>query len=74
MGVFTETDRQAVIQAKLDKALGKRVVSMTVAGKQMEFDRMSVSDMDFLLQQIEQDLASAAPAPSYILTRTSKGL
>ena len=74
MSMYTEADRAAVAQAKLDKALGRRVVSMTVAGKQMEFERMSTADLDALLAQIDGELAADAPAPSYVLTRCNKGL
>jgi hypothetical protein len=71
---FSEADKTAVEGALRNLALGQRVVRMTVAGKTMEFGEAQMSDLRDLLSQINGDLAAAEPAPSYVLTRTSKGL
>ena len=71
---YTEADKMAVMQAKLDLAQGKQVKRLTVAGKTFEFSEAPMSDLNDLLSQINGELAASAPAPSYVLTRTSKGL
>lgn len=71
---FSEADKTAVEQALRNLAIGQRLVRLTVNGKTMEYSEAQMSDLRDLLSQINGDLAVATPAPSYVLTRTSKGL
>ena len=61
-------------QAISDLVVGKRVVKMIVAGKHFEFGEADLPQLRDLYSQKLQEEAAAAPVPSYILTRTSKGL
>ena len=71
---FNETDKAAVEQAIRDLATGQRLVRITVNGKTMEYGQAEMSSLRGLLSQIAEELAFCEPAPSYILTRTVKGL
>jgi hypothetical protein len=71
---YTDTDLAAVQAAKLELALGKRVVRLTVAGKSFEFAQAQMADLERLGAEIQNELAQTAGTPGYILTSTSKGL
>ena len=71
---FTENDLLVVDQAMLKLGTGSRVVSFTVAGKHMEFGQADISELITLRNLIIQDVSATQTQPSYILTRTSKGL
>lgn len=61
-------------QAISDLVMGKRVVSMSIAGKQMEFGHADLPELRSLHAEKVEEEAAATPTPSYMLTRTSKGL
>lgn len=53
---FTTADRDAVRQALIDLATGKRVVSVDVAGKTRSFAATNIGALRELLSLILQDL------------------
>ena len=61
-------------QAIGDLVMGRRVVKMIVAGKHMEFGQADLPQLRDMHAQKVQEEAAAAPAPSYVLTRSAKGL
>jgi len=71
---FSTIDQAAVEQAVRDLATGQRIVRITVNGKTTEYGQADLAALRGLLTDINQEVAAAEPGPSYILTRTAKGL
>jgi len=71
---FSIIDQAAVEQAVRDLATGQRIVRITVNGKTTEYGQADLGALRGLLAEINQELAAIEPFPSYILTRTEKGL
>ena len=71
---YTEADLNNVKNALLNLAMGKRVVSVSLANKSIQYAQADMEKLEKLLAVIQADLDAAAGQPSFYLTSTSKGL
>lgn len=58
MSIYTTADRDAVKNAIIDLATGKRVVQTDIGGKTREFHRVDLEKLRNLLSAIQADLAT----------------
>ena len=71
---YTQADQDAVQNAIVELATGRRVVRLTFGGKTTEFHQTDIDKLRSLLSEITADVSAAGGGAQFYLTRTSKGL
>jgi hypothetical protein len=71
---YTSADLAAVQKAKVDRATGKQVLSVTLPSKGIQYANPSDEFLNQLESQIKGDLAAAEGRGSFFLVHSSKGL
>jgi hypothetical protein len=71
---YSEADLAAIETAILELAQGKRVVSVTMDGRTVQWQQADLDKLIALRNQIQSESQAAAGRPRFVLTSTSKGL
>lgn len=71
---YTSADLTAIQAAKIARATGKQVISVTLPSKGIEYANPTDDFLDRMEAQIKRDINQAAGRSSFFLTRSSKGL
>ena len=71
--MYTERDLAKVKRAILSLAEGKRVVSVSIAGREVKYGQTQLPELQNLANDIQSNLAKAK-SPRYTLIKSDKGL
>lgn len=71
---FTSEDLQAVKDAIIALATGRRVVSVSVSGKTIAYGPAQIKELRELRDVIQAEINAENPGQRYVLTTTTKGL
>ena len=71
--MYTERDLNKVKRAILSLAEGKRVVSVSLAGREVKYGQAELPQLQDLANEIQSELAKAT-TPRYSLIQSDKGL
>jgi hypothetical protein len=70
---FTQTDLDAVKEAIIDLASGQRVVSVSIAGKTIQYGIADLNQLKALRKEIQSEIQALSGIKRYYHVRTSKG-
>jgi hypothetical protein len=71
---YSQADLENVQAALLKLATGKRVVSVTMEGKTIEYSRADLDKLESLRNNIASEINRISKKSSCMLVKTSKGL